>query len=104
MSIEGNDIRGEDSLFVPLGRVPLSNAEIPFQIRFHFHPDVRVSLSQDQQSALLVQGKSLFLVVPFATVMAKRAATACAGRLESWRPVNERHTLALADENGRHSI
>jgi len=29
MSIEGNDIRGEDSLFVPLGRVPLSNAEIP---------------------------------------------------------------------------
>ena len=56
MSIEGNDIRGEDSLFVPLGRVPLSNAEIPFQIRFHFHPDVRVSLSQDQQSALLVQG------------------------------------------------
>jgi len=87
MSIEGNDIRGEDSLFVPLGRVPLSNAEIPFQIRFHFHAS-----------------KSLFLVVPFATVMAKRAATACAGRLESWRPVNERHTLALADENGRHSI
>ena len=56
MSIEGDDIRGEDSLFVPLGGVPLSNANIPFQIRFHFHPDVRVSLSQDQQSALLVQG------------------------------------------------
>ena len=56
MSVEGNDIRGEDSLFVPLGAVPLSNAEKPFQIRFHFHPDVRVSLSQDQQSALLVQG------------------------------------------------
>ena len=56
MSIEGDDIRGEDSLFVPLGAVPLSNSEKPFQIRFHFHPDVRVSLSQDQQSALLVQG------------------------------------------------
>ena len=56
MSIEGDDIRGEDSLYVPLGGVPLSNTEIPFQIRFHFHPDVRVSLSQDQQSALLVQG------------------------------------------------
>lgn len=55
MSIEGDDIRGEDSLFVPLGAVPLSSAEKPFQIRFHFHPDVRVSLSQDQHSALLVQ-------------------------------------------------
>ena len=55
MSVEGDDIRGEDSLFVPLGAVPFSNAEIPFQISFHFHPDVRVSLSQDQQSALLVQ-------------------------------------------------
>jgi len=55
MAIDGDDIRGEDSLFVPLGAVPLSNAEKPFQIRFHFHPDVRVSLSQDQTSALLVQ-------------------------------------------------
>jgi len=56
MSVEGDDMRGEDSLFVPLGAVPLSNTEKPFQIRFHFHPDVRVSLSQDQQSALLVLG------------------------------------------------
>lgn len=55
MSVEGDDIRGEDSLFVPLGAVPLSNVEKPFKISFHFHPDVRVSLSQDQQSALLVQ-------------------------------------------------
>jgi len=55
VSVEGDDIRGEDSLYVPLGAVPLSNAEKPFNIRFHFHPDVRVSLSQDQQSALLVQ-------------------------------------------------
>jgi len=56
VSAEGNDVRGEDSLYVPLAAAPLSRDEKPFQIRFHFHPDVRVSLSQDQQSALLVQG------------------------------------------------
>ena len=56
MSIDGDDIRGEDSLYVPLGAAPHSREEKPFQIRFHFHPDVRVSLSQDQKSALLVQG------------------------------------------------
>ncbi len=56
MSNEGDDIRGEDSLCVPLGAAPLSRAEIPFDIRFHLHPSVRVSLSQDQQSALLIQG------------------------------------------------
>ncbi|MEP1230147.1 MAG: heparinase II/III family protein [Litorimonas sp.] len=52
----GGDIRGEDSLYVPLGAQPVRRDEIPFDIRFHFHPDVRVSLSQDQQSALLVIG------------------------------------------------
>ena len=55
MSIEGDDVRGEDTLLVPLGAVPLSNNEKPYDIRFHFHPDVRVSLSQDQKSALLIQ-------------------------------------------------
>jgi len=55
MSTDGVDIRGEDSLYVPLGHSPLSREERPFEIRFHFHPDVRVSLSQDQASALLVQ-------------------------------------------------
>lgn len=55
MSTDGVDIRGEDSLYVPLGRSPQSREERPFEIRFHFHPDVRVSLSQDQASALLVQ-------------------------------------------------
>lgn len=54
MSSDGIDIRGEDSLYVPLGHQPLSRSERPFDIRFHFHPDVRVSLSQDQSSALLV--------------------------------------------------
>ncbi len=56
---KGDDIRGEDSLYVPLGSQPIRRDEIAFDIRFHFHPDVRVSLSQDQQSALLiVDGKS----------------------------------------------
>lgn len=54
MSTDGMDIRGEDSLYVPLGHSPLSREERPFDIRFHFHPDVRVSLSQDQSSALIV--------------------------------------------------
>ncbi len=55
MSKDGIDIRGEDSLYVPIGHSPLSREERGFDIRFHFHPDVQVSLSQDQSSALLVQ-------------------------------------------------
>ena len=55
VSTEGDDIRGEDSLFVPLGAEHISRDQTPFKIPFHFHPDVRVSLSQDQKSALLVQ-------------------------------------------------
>lgn len=51
----GDDVRGEDSLFVPMGDVPLSRDHVPFVLRFHFHPDVRVSLAQDMSSALLVQ-------------------------------------------------
>lgn len=51
----GDDIRGEDSLFVPVGDIPVSRDERPFALRFHFHPDVRVSLAQDLSSALLVQ-------------------------------------------------
>jgi len=55
MAKEGLDIRGEDSLFVPLGESPLSRDPKTFDLRFHFHPDIQVSLSQDQSSALLVQ-------------------------------------------------
>lgn len=51
----GDDVRGEDSLFVPMGDVPVSRETVPFALRFHFHPDVRVSLAQDMSSALLVQ-------------------------------------------------
>lgn len=51
----GDDVRGEDSLFVPVGDVPVSRGSVPFALRFHFHPDVQVSLAQDLSSALLVQ-------------------------------------------------
>lgn len=53
---DGSDIRGEDCLFVPVGVPPLRRDQVPFAIRFHLHPSVRVSLSQDQSSALLVVG------------------------------------------------
>lgn len=52
---DGEDIRGEDSLYAPVGEPPLRRDQLPFTLRFHFHPDVRVSLAQDLSSALLVQ-------------------------------------------------
>ncbi len=55
MDVTGHDIRGEDSLYVPLGATPLTRNEIPFEIRFHLHPHVKVTLAQDQKSALLIQ-------------------------------------------------
>jgi len=55
MATGGLDIRGEDSLYVPIGESPLSREARHFDLRFHFHPDIQVSLSQDQSSALLVQ-------------------------------------------------
>ncbi|MBL4870441.1 MAG: heparinase II/III family protein, partial [Robiginitomaculum sp.] len=55
MDVFGKDIRGEDSLFVPMGAVPKTRAEIDYDIRFHLHPDIKVTLAQDQKSALLIQ-------------------------------------------------
>lgn len=55
MDITGHDIRGEDSLYVPLGASPLTREEIEFEIRFHLHPKIKVTLAQDQKSALLIQ-------------------------------------------------
>jgi len=55
LDIDGQDLRGEDSLYTPLGKAPLSRNEIPFDIRFHLHPDVKVTLAQNLQSALLIQ-------------------------------------------------
>ena len=55
LDVAGKDFRGEDSLYVPLGEAPLTSEQIPFAVRFHLHPDVRVTLAQDQNSALLIQ-------------------------------------------------
>ena len=55
LDVTGTDFRGEDSLFVPLGEAPLTSDEIPFAIRFHLAPKIRVTLAQDQNSALLIQ-------------------------------------------------
>ena len=55
MAESGNDIRGEDRLMVPIGHTPKSTDQIPFDIRFHLHPSVRVTLAQDLTSALLIQ-------------------------------------------------
>lgn len=51
----GHDIRGEDSLLVPLGQTPKSHNALPFDIRFHLHPSVKATLAQDLHSALLIQ-------------------------------------------------
>lgn len=59
MALDGHDIRGEDSLSVPLGSAPVRRDEIPFAIRFHLHPSVKVTLAQDQKSALLIQAGSV---------------------------------------------
>lgn len=56
MSKDGDDVRGEDCLYLPLGAPATRRDQVPFAIRFHIHPDVRVSLSQDQTSAILIQG------------------------------------------------
>ncbi len=56
MTQDGHDIRGEDSLYLPVGDAPKRRDAIPFTIRFHLHPSCRVTLAQDQKSALIIQG------------------------------------------------
>jgi len=59
MSEDGQDIRGEDSLALPVGDSPRRRDDLPFQIRFHLHPDVQVTLAQNLQSALIIlKGKT----------------------------------------------
>ena len=55
ISVDGKDIRGEDTLYLPLGETPKTDKAIPFAVRFHLHPDVVVTLAQDQNSALIIQ-------------------------------------------------
>ncbi|WP_017931220.1 heparinase II/III family protein [Robiginitomaculum antarcticum] len=55
MDDDGIDIRGEDSLYVPVGESPkVMGATYPYAIRFHIHPDVRASLSRDGSGAILI--------------------------------------------------
>lgn len=51
----GLDIRGEDSVLVPVGMSPKNRNAVPFDIRFHLHPSVKATLAQDLHSALLIQ-------------------------------------------------
>lgn len=55
LSEKGHDLRGEDSLSLPVGEAPYTTAQIPFAVRFHLHPSVQVTLSRDSKSALLIQ-------------------------------------------------
>ena len=59
VSADGNDIRGEDTLYLPFGATPQSSKPIPFDLRFHLHPDIIVTLAQDQNSALVIQPKGV---------------------------------------------
>lgn len=51
----GNDLRGEDSLVAEGGRRVRGSGKA-FAIRFHLHPDVKVSLAQNGMSALIQLG------------------------------------------------
>ena len=55
ISADGKDIRGEDTLFLPVGETPKSAQQVPFMLRFHLHPNVIATLAQDQNSALIIQ-------------------------------------------------
>ena len=55
ISADGNDLRGEDLLFRPAGsHDPKPERSVDFAIRFHLYPGLRVSVSRDEQSALIV--------------------------------------------------
>ncbi len=50
LSGSGDDLRGEDIITSPH---PPDSASLPFAIRFHLHPDIKASLVQTGESALL---------------------------------------------------
>lgn len=50
---EGTDVRGEDRLIRHAQKRWRKPRPFPFAIRFHLHPDVKVSLAQDHASALI---------------------------------------------------
>jgi uncharacterized heparinase superfamily protein len=51
---EGDDLRGEDTLFAPLDTKELQTSQ-KFDVRFHLHPSVTVRVSEDGRSALLTR-------------------------------------------------
>lgn len=54
LSANGEDLRGEDLLFRPVGsRDPQPDRSVDFAIRFHLYPGLRVSVSRDETSALI---------------------------------------------------
>jgi len=54
LSSRGNSLAGADRLTPSeTKRRKRRNAPVPYAIRFHIHPDVRVSLAQDLRSAIL---------------------------------------------------
>ncbi len=55
MDLTGNDVRGEDILSVPVGNIPKRSDQISFAIRFHLHPNIKVTLARDEKSALILQ-------------------------------------------------
>jgi uncharacterized heparinase superfamily protein len=55
LSGAGNDVRGEDSLLAESGKRIKANGKA-FAVRFHLHPDVKVSLAQNGASALIQLG------------------------------------------------
>lgn len=50
----GEDLRGEDVLHALPDAKRLVKRKQPFTLRFHIHPDVRISLAQDGASVILV--------------------------------------------------
>ncbi len=50
LSAAGDALAGEDRLERPRGK----GQDVPYVLRFHLHPSVRVSLSEDQRTAYLV--------------------------------------------------
>lgn len=60
LDLAADELRGEDR-FTPIGAVAAGREEgrrfVPFAVRFHVHPDVRVSLARDGKSVLLRPGE-----------------------------------------------
>jgi len=54
LSSDGSDFRGQDSFIVEQAEQFEQGEGVPFAIRFHLHPSVRVTISQDGASAMLL--------------------------------------------------